>query len=228
MKSFVVFISLILLILALEETPDQCDYLSTVNKVKSLSDCQQILKDDTENKCCLGVRYMFGQNTYFCHQFKQSASQEEVDATIEDLYVNKTLEQYYGVVVKAQGSCVNEVKPFGGNKCNVEDTQLVTPADGSFKNCTNNDRDKSSDFCCLFTGIVRSSDGKETDVHFCSELSEAQVNDMEESKKRIEIDTEMVDVINQYCAPEKVQPVILASYINYNLFIFGLLLILIF
>ena len=50
MKSLVFFISLILFILALEETPDKCDYLSTVNKVKNLFDCQQILKDDTEIK----------------------------------------------------------------------------------------------------------------------------------------------------------------------------------
>ena len=226
MKCLVIFISLILFISAVEETPESCDYLSTVNKVKSLSDCQQILKNDNENKCCLGVQYMLGENRYFCHQFNKSASQSEVDATIKELYVDQVLEQYFGVIVKAQGSCTSEVKPFGGNKCSVEDTQLVT--NGELKNCTNNVRDESSDYCCLFTGIVRDSTGKQTNVHFCKELSESQVNDMEESKKRIEIDTEMVDVINQYCAPEKVKPVLQASNINYNLFIFGLLLIIIF
>ena len=224
MKSLVIFICLILFILALEETPDKCDYLSTVNKVKNLFDCQQILKDDTENKCCLGVQYMFGKNTYFCQEFNKTANQSEVDATIKELYVTNVLEHYYGVVVKAQGSCVNDVKPFGGNKCSVEDTQLVT--NGELKNCTNNERDESSDFCCLFTGIVRDSEGKQTNVHFCKELNEDQVNNMEESKKKIEIDTEMVDVINQYCYPEKVKPVLMASNINYNLFIFGLLVIL--
>ena len=228
MKSLVIFICLVLFISALEETPDKCDFISTVNKVKSLSDCQQILKDDTESKCCLGVQYMYGNNLYFCQQFNKSASQSEVDATIEELYVNQTLEQFYGVVVKAQGSCVKDIEPFGGHKCSVEDTQLVTGADGKFTNCTENDRDKSSDYCCLFTGIVRHKDGKETNVHFCSELNEDQFNHMEDSQNKIEIDTEMVDVINQYCIPEKVNPISLASNINYNLFIFSLLLMLIF
>ena len=226
MKSLVIFISLFLFILALEETPDKCDFISTANNVKSLSDCQQILKDDTENKCCLGVQYMYGKNIYFCQEFNKTATQSEVDSTIEELYVSSVLERYYGVVVKAQGSCVNDVQPFGGNKCSVEDTQLVT--NDKLTNCTDNEREESSDSCCLFTGIVRGPEGQQTKVHFCKELSDEQVNDMEESKKKIEIETEMVDVINQYCYPEKVKPVLVASNINYNLFIFGLLLILIF
>ena len=226
MKSLVIFISLIFFILAFEETPDSCDFLSTVNKVKSLSDCQQILKDNTERKCCLGVQYIFGKNTYFCQEFAKSATQSEVDSTIEELYVSSVLEHYYGVVVKAQGSCVNDVMPFGGNKCNIEDTQLETK--DKLTNCTNNKRDKSSDYCCLFTGRAWNYHGKQIDVHFCKELSEEQTNDMGESIRRIEIDTGIFDVIGQYCYPENDMLDLVASNINYNLFIFGLLLILIF
>ena len=226
MKSLLIFVCLILFISALEDTPSSCDYASTVNQVKSLSDCQQILKDDTENKCCLGIQYMYGQNLYFCHQFNKTATQSEVNSVIEDLYVNKTLEQYYGLFVKARGSCETEVKPFEPeNKCSIEDTQRSSVRE--IIDCTSNEKEKSSDYCCLFTGVVRDSEQRETKVNFCKELNEDQVNDMDEAISRIEIDTRMVDVKNQNCSSPKKDEPSFSSNINCNLFIFGLLLILI-
>ena len=203
MKYLTIFINLILSILALEEIPDQCDYISTVNMVKNLSDCQQIIKNDPENQCCLGVQYMLGKKRYFCHKFSKSASQSEVDDIMDEYYVKNVLEQYFGLIVKAKGSCVNEVKPFGGNKCSIEDTQNVS--DNGIQNCTSNVRYNNSNYCCLFTGKVLDTIGKDKNVQFCNELSKEQVEDMIGEELRIEIGTEMESVKNLFCIPEEKQ-----------------------
>ena len=216
MKLLFVFLYFINYILT-KENFSGCNLESTIDKVSTLSQCSAI-ETDEENKCCIVVYSLFGQNHFHCEEFNKTADQSEIDSKIKSDTIDVYSDLFPGAVVKVRASCTQDVEPFKGNKCSIEDTQSVE----NLGSCANFNKNVSSDYCCLFSGKVSHKESsRSTDVYFCEEIAESEVNDMDEAAKNIDRRSEMFDVAYIKCNPDIPEITPLSGFnINYNKLLF--------
>ena len=195
----VLIIACIVYLISTRESDMGCTLESSINKVSKLSDCQRI--NTTEgNKCCIGVLSFYGKDHYFCEEFEDSASQEEIDSRINE-YISIYEIKVPGLFVTGQGSCSKDIIPYERNKCTIEDTQN----DSGFGNCTEFIKNNDSNYCCLFSGKLREVDSEsETNVQFCKEVNKTEIKTKEDIKdiaKKIDMNSEMIDINYLSCSP---------------------------
>ena len=201
MKFLFILVCCIYFVQTIKETPSSCDYISSVNQVSTLKECQAVIPS-SDKQCCIAVLSLMGNNQFFCQEFNKNADQSEIDSVMKEDFLDRYSKLYFGAIVKAQASCSQDVKPFEGNKCSIEDTQKTN----QFGNCTTFEKNKDSDYCCLFSGNVGHQDGKNTPVHFCNELDQSQTKDMIDISGKIENNTGMNNVKYISCSPSIPDP----------------------
>ena len=219
MKLLFVFLYLIHYILS-KENFSGCNKESTLDEVSTLDQCSAI-EIDEENKCCIVVYSLFGKNHFYCSEFNKSAEQYEIDSKIKNDTIDVFNKLFPGAIVKVKASCTQDVEPFKGNKCSIEDTQ----SNENFGSCANYNKNVSSDYCCLFSGKVSEKESSRyTDVYFCEEIEHYEIDDMEETATKIDRGSEMFDVAYIKCNPDRpiITPIypISGFYLNYNKFFF--------
>ena len=219
MKSLFILSCLIFLInTRIEETSD-CNYRS-YDKT-TYEDCRDLTTSDGK-QCCVVVQAMLGKNEYFCHQFDEEATEEEIAKTVNEDFILPTLENIPGVITRARASCSKDVEPYTFNKCKAEESQ----SSKNFETCKDYTKDSNSDYCCLFSANMGDSDN----VYFCEEINEAQAKDMNKTVNDIDSHYEMFNVKYMNCTPDLPDPVpepTAAFGLNFNLLLLVYLLILI-
>ena len=226
MSIFIFFANLLYFSLSKENI--SCDSILTISSTyKKLSECQSYDVEEDKN-CCVGVVSLMGVNSYFCQSFDKSATEKDISEEM-DKKVKSYEDQFLGAVVKAKASCTEDVSPFIGKNCTIDDTQNMK----EFNNCSNFKKEKDDDFCCLFTGDVL-FDNQKNEVQFCYELNKAETSDMKSAAKFIDSFHRMINIKHINCSPEIPPKTIVPTntnslYIkNYNLFLFcGFILLLI-
>ena len=220
MKSLFILSCLIFLInTKIEETTD-CNYRSTDKT--TYEDCKHLAVSEGK-QCCVVVQAMLGINEYFCHQFNEGATEEDIATTINNDFILPNLENNPGAITRARGSCSKDVEPYTFNKCKAEESQNPK----NFETCKDYKKDSNSDYCCLFSANM----GKNSDdVYFCEEINEAQAKNMSQTVYDIDSHYEMNNVKYMNCTPDLPDPdpePSSAFGLNFNFLLLVYLLILI-
>ena len=150
MKVFIFFVNLLYFCFSSE-----CDSFELVSEeYKTLSECKNYEVEENMN-CCVGVISVMGKNQYFCQSFDKSATETNISEAMAKK-VKLYEDQFLGAVIKAKASCIENVTPFLGTNCNIDDSQNST----IINNCSDFKKEKEDDFCCLFSGNVLFDDNK--------------------------------------------------------------------
>ena len=194
MKLFIIFINL--LYFSFSKQNIECDSPLLIGETsKTLSECSDYEVEENK-KCCVGVISIMGKNQYFCQSFNDSATEQDISEEM-DKKVKDYEDKYLGAVVKAKASCREDITPFLGTNCNIEDSQNSI----EFNNCSNFKKEKDDDFCCLFSGNVLFNNDK-NDVQFCYEVNKKETENMDDVAKDIDSRNRMINIKYLNCSPE--------------------------
>ena len=222
MKSFLI---LLLICLTYSKEPATSCTLegSITDDERTLKECRALSVEEG-NQCCVVVKAQLGKNFYYCDQFNSTATEDDIKKYIDEDIIERQKKLLPGVLVRAQASCTQDVKPFTFNKCTATETQTNT--EEQLGNCTKAEKD--TDYCCLFRAQVRETDK----VFFCEGVTKEQSKDMETTTTEIDRHYTMHDVEYLRCSPEIIpdpQPdPSIGFHLNFNLVLFAYLFILLF
>ena len=183
MKKLLVILYLIFISVYSKELTS-CTYEGSVSESLTYEDCKSLQTDDGI-QCCVAVLSFYGKNQFFCSQFNESVTQNDIDKIMKEDYIDRYAENVPGLAVRARASCLGDIDPFESKRCSIEETQNNI----DFGNCTNFVKDEENDYCCLFSGKV-----DKENVKFCKELDKDEVSDIDKTTEELRRKSEMNDI----------------------------------